>query len=152
MGKDIIYKNMLLPLDGSKEAEEKLDEAISLIKLTGGELILLHVVELFPFRGQDQEAEYNHIKGPREEYLNKIKARVEGEGLKVRAVVLPGKPAEEICRYAAKDEVDIVLVSPHGVGGIVGWALGSVADKVARHCPKPVLVIRRSGKYVGKAM
>jgi len=52
MGKNIIYKNMLLPLDGSKEAEEKIDEAISLVKLTNGELILLHVVELFPFRGQ----------------------------------------------------------------------------------------------------
>ncbi|SPD73419.1 conserved hypothetical protein [uncultured Desulfobacterium sp.] len=150
MDKNIIYKNMLLPLDGSREAEERLDEAMNLVRLTGGQLILLHVVELFPFRGQDMESEFNHLKGPREEYLKKVKARVEGEGIKVKTVLLPGKPAEEICKYAAKDEVDIVLVSPHGAGGIVGWALGSVADKVARHCPKPVLVIRRSGKYAGK--
>ncbi len=142
MSEEIFYKNMLLPLDGSREAEKRLDEAMGLVKLTKGELILLHIVELFPFRGQDLEAEFNHLKGPREEYLNKIKAKVEAEDVKVKAVVIPGKPADEICRYAAKDEVDIVLVSPTGAGGILGWALGSVADKVARHCPKPVLVIR----------
>ena len=142
MSEKIFYKNMLLPLDGSKEAEKRLDEALGLLKLTKGELILLHVVELFPFRGQDLEAEFNYLKGAREEYLNNVKAKVEAEGVRVKAVVIPGKPADEICRYAALDEVDIVLVSPTGAGGILGWALGSVADKVARHSPKPVLVIR----------
>ncbi len=146
MNEHIIYKNMLLPLDGSKEAEKRLDEAVGLVKLTKGELILLHVIEIFPFRAQDIEVEFNNVKGPREEYLNGIKARVESEGVKVRSVVVPGKPAEEICKYAARDEVDIVLVSPHGASGIFGWALGSVADKVARHSPKPVLVIRRPKK------
>ena len=150
MENKVIYKNMLLPLDGSKEAEERVDEAVSLVKLTHGDLILLHVVELFPFRGQDRAAEFSLLKGPREEYLNKVKARVEAEGVKVKTVVVSGKPAEEICRYAARDEVDIVLVSPHGAGGILGWAMGSVADKVARHSPKPVLVIRRSTKYGGE--
>jgi len=143
MGEKIFYKNMLLPLDGSKEAEKRLDEAMGLVKLTQGELILLHVVELFPFRGQDLEAEFSHLKGPREEYLEKVKAKVEAEGVKVKTAVIPGKPADEICRYAARDEVDIVLVSPIGASGILGWALGSVADKVARHSPKPVLLIRR---------
>ncbi len=142
MSEKMFYKNMLLPLDGSKEAEKRLDEAMGLVKLTKGELILLHVVELFPFRGQDLEEEFNHLKGPREEYINKIKAKVEEEGIKVKGVVIPGKPADEICRYATREEVDIILVSPTGAGGILGWALGSVADKVARHSPKPVLVIR----------
>ena len=144
MPEKIIYKNMLLPLDGSEEAEARLDEAINLVKLTQGELILLHVVELLSFREGDKEIEFNHLKDRREAYLNKIKTRVESEGIKTRAVVMPGKPSEEICRYAAREEVDIVLVSPHGAGGIIsGWALGSVADKVARHSPKPVLVLRR---------
>lgn len=144
MDKKIIYKNMLLPLDGSKEAESRVDEAISLVKLTDGLLTFLHVVEVFPFREQEKEKEFNALKAPGEEYLNKIKARAEGEGVRANAVVVPGKPAEEICKYATRDDVDIVLVSPHGAGGILGWALGSVADKVARHSPKPVLVIRRS--------
>ena len=143
MPRKIIYKNMLLPLDGSEEAEKRVNEAVSLVKLTGGELILLHVVELFPFRGQDRAAEFNYLKTPREEYLNKVKTAVEAEGVKVKTVIIPGKPAEEICKYAARNDVDIVLVSPSGIGGIVGWALGSVADKVARHCPKPVLLIKR---------
>ena len=146
MNEQLFFKNVLLPLDGSKEAEQRLEETISLVKSTKGELILLHVIELFALWGQDRGIEFNNLEHQRNEYLNKIKARVEAEGVKVKAVIISGKPAEEICKYAARDEVDIVLVSPHGAGGILGWAIGSVADKVARHSPKPVLVMRRSSK------
>ncbi|SPD72100.1 hypothetical protein PITCH_A1160004 [uncultured Desulfobacterium sp.] len=74
------------------------------------------------FRGQDRVAEFNYLKTPREEYLNKVKAAVEAEGVTARTVIIPGKPTDEICKYAARSDVDIVLVSPSGVGGIVGWA------------------------------
>ena len=59
-------------------------------------------------------------------------------------VIREGKPASEICKYASRDDIDVVLLSPQGPGGIVGWALGSVSDKVTRHSTKPVLVIRPS--------
>ncbi len=47
MGKKVIYQDMMLPLDGSKEAEKSLDDVIPLLKATKGELLLLHVIELF---------------------------------------------------------------------------------------------------------
>jgi nucleotide-binding universal stress UspA family protein len=146
MNEQLFFKNVLLPLDGSEEAEQRLEEAMSLVKVTNGELILLHVIEPFASWGQDIGNEFSNSKHQRNEYLNKIKARVEAEGVSVKAVLIPGRPAEEICKYAVRDEVDIVLVSPHGASGILGWAIGSVADKVARHSPKPVLVMRRSSK------
>jgi len=144
MPRRMVYKNMLLPLDGSKEAEKRIAEAVSLIKLTEGELILLHVIELTPFLPRDREAEYRMLKEKAEEYLNEIKTKVESEGVKVRVVIKEGKPASEICDYAERDDVDVVLVSPYGWSGIVAMALGSVADKVVRNSPKPVLVIRQS--------
>jgi nucleotide-binding universal stress UspA family protein len=143
MSKKSIYQNMLLPLDGSKEAEKRVDEAISLMKLTKGELILFHVVDVVPLWGHDIEEDYQFRKDRFEKYIGEIKSRVESEGVNVKVVTTVGKPADEICKYAAREEVDIVLVSPHGAGGVFGWALGSVADKVASRSPKPVLVIRR---------
>jgi len=144
MPRRMIYKNMLLPLDGSEEAEKRVDEAASLVKLTNGELILFRVVDVSPFRGQDIDEEFRIRKGRYEKYLNGIKTRIESEGVRVKIVIVPGKPADEICKYAARDEVDIVLVSPHGAGGILGMTLGSVAYKVARQSSKPVLVIRHA--------
>ena len=146
MNENVFFKNLLLPLDGSKEAEQRLEGAISLVKLTKGELILLHVIETMSLGRKNREDEFNDLKLSSEKYLNKIKARVESEGVKVKAVIVRGRPAEEICKYAARDEVEIVLVSPHGAGGLLDWAIGSVADKVTRHSPKPVLVMRRSIK------
>ena len=146
MNENIFFKNVLLPLDGSKEAEQRLEGAISLVKSTKGELILLHVIETVSIGRQNRENEFDSLKRSSEKYLNKIKARVESEGVKVKAVIVRGSPAKEICKYAARDEVEIVLVSPHGTGGILDWAIGSVADKVTRHSPKPVLVMRRSRK------
>ena len=106
-------------------------------------MTLLHVVDVTPFRGQDIDEEYRIRKDRFEKYLIGIKSRAESEGVNVKIVSKAGKPAEEICKYAAREDVDIVLVSPHGAGGILGWSIGSVADKVARHSPKPVLVVRR---------
>ncbi|MBW1829654.1 MAG: universal stress protein [Deltaproteobacteria bacterium] len=143
MSRKSIYQNMLLPLDGSKEAEKRVDEAISLMKLTKGELILFHVVDVVPLWGHGIEEDYQFRKDRFEKYVGEIKSRVESEGVNVKVVTTAGKPADEICKYATREEVDIVLVSPHGAGGVFGWAVGSVAARVTRHSPKPVLVIRR---------
>lgn len=143
MNEKSFYQNMLLPLDGSKEAEERVDEAINLMKLTKGELILFHVVDVVPLWGHGIEDDYEFRKERFEKYVGEIKSRVESEGVNVKVVTTAGKPADEICKYAASEEVDIVLVSPHGAGGVFGWTVGSVAAKVARRSPKPVLVIGR---------
>ena len=142
MSKKSIYQNMLLPLDGSKEAEERVDEALSLMKLTEGELTLFHVVDVVPLWGHGIEEDYEFRKDRFEKYISGIKSRVESQGINVKVVTTVGKPADEICKYAAREEVDIVLVSPHGAGGVFNWAVGSVAAKVARQSPKPVLIIR----------
>jgi len=152
MSKKSMYQNMLLPLDGSKEAEKRVDEALSLMKLTEGELTLFHVVDVVPMWGHGIEEDYQFRKDRFEKYISGIKSRVESEGVNVKVVTTAGKPADEICKYAAREEVDIVLVSPHGAGGVFNWAVGSVAAKVARQSPKPVLVIKRQNGDLRPAM
>lgn len=143
MAKESVYQNILLPLDVSEEVEKRVDEAIRLMKLTKGKLTLLHVVDLVPLWGHGIEGDYQFRRDRFEKSVSEIKSRVELNGVKVNIVTTVGKPAEEICKYAASEDVDIVLVSPNGTQGVFGWVLGSVAAKVARHSSKPVLVIRR---------
>ena len=57
-------------------------------------------------------------------------------------MIKDGKPAQEICDYADSNDVDFVVISSHGLGGVNRWALGSVTDKVVRHCSKPVYVVK----------
>lgn len=143
MSEKSVYQKILLPLDGSNEAEKRVDEAVSLMKLTNGELILFHVVDLVPLWGHGIEEDYQFRKDRFEDHVSGIKSRIESEGVNVKVVTTAGKPADEICKYAATEDVDVVLVSPQGSGSVFGWVLGSVAARVARHSPKPVLVIRR---------
>ncbi|HRX79101.1 MAG: universal stress protein [Planctomycetaceae bacterium] len=63
-------------------------------------------------------------------------------GLKVHRSVRFGHPVEEICHYANKKGVDLIVMGTHGRSGLVQILLGSVAERVLRISPCPVLVVR----------
>ncbi len=84
-----------------------------------------------------------------ERYLNRIARRLEKKGIKVRAEVLLGNPAEEIAHYAEDDGCDIIVMASHGRSGPSRWAYGSVADKVFRASPVPVLMVKAPGAVSG---
>ena len=58
------------------------------------------------------------------------------------AVVLNANAAVGICDYAAKEEVDLIVLSTHGRTGLSHMLIGSVAERVVRHAPCPVLTLR----------
>ncbi len=62
--------------------------------------------------------------------------------IRLQSVVLAGNPAGRIVQYARNNSIDLIVMSTHGRTGIKPWALGSVADKVARASPVPVLLVR----------
>lgn len=141
-----MFKNVLIPLDGSKLADDKISEILSLLKLAKGAVTLLHVIELYPLLPRDKESEYNLQRDQIKPYLERAKQKIENEGIKINEIVIKiGKPIEEICKYAERKDVDIVIIASHGAGGVMKWALGSVSEKVVRHCSKPVLLLRANG-------
>ena len=77
-----------------------------------------------------------------EKYLARIAKRMEKKGLMVRTGVLLGNPAEEIISIVDELDADLVLMATHGRSGVGRWAYGSVADKVLRASPVPVMVVR----------
>ena len=150
-----LIKRILVPLDGSKVAEQSVPHAEELARVMGGELILFQVYESLArmmsgeaFRASSDE-EIKEANKRREEeakaYLKSIAGPFREKGLTVSEVIASGDPAEEILDYAASSAVDIITMSTHGRSGIKRWVFGSVTDKVLHAGDMPVLVVRATG-------
>lgn len=137
-----MYRNILVPLDGSKLAEEILPEVKNLARLTGAEISLLRVELIHTFPGVDPTERQVEAVQKAQDYLDELAEQLRAENLKVSTHVRYGHEAMEILDHAAQDEIDILAMSTHGRTGLGRWALGSVAERVLRHSPKPVLLTR----------
>lgn len=74
------------------------------------------------------------------------------EGVETKAEVVVGYAAEEILEVAEKEQGDIIVMGTHGRKGIDRILFGSVAERVVKNSPLPVLTIRPSETYIGGAM
>lgn len=143
-----MYRQIVVPLDGSQLAEEALEEAKKLAKSSSTPLKLIRVVDTY--RTQSLPAtgmalDYSMLGELAEEeiedaktYLeNKVRA-LKDEGFEVTADVLHGPIARQICSVA--ESTDLIVMSSHGRTGIKRWFLGSVAEEVMRNAECPVLL------------
>jgi nucleotide-binding universal stress UspA family protein len=152
-----MYKKILVPLDGSKLAECALPHVEELAKGCGTEeVILVSVTERVqgyrvfddPSQLQGQRLILEAVGKKQEQaqrYLVRIAKKLGAKGIKVGTEVLLGDPAEEVVIYAQHPGCDIIVMSSHGRSGISRWTHGSVADKVFRGSPVPVLMVRAPG-------
>lgn len=144
-----MYKQMLVPLDGSNLAEAISTYAKELAVRLSVNLVFLNVcsteeVELLPMRRVYVERMAEIVKEQSVELQHQIIAGTEGKAVEAKAEVVIGYPAEEIIRYTDENKIDLILISTHGKSGIKHWSLGSVADKVLRMAKAPVWVVRAS--------
>jgi nucleotide-binding universal stress UspA family protein len=152
-----MYKKILVPLDGSKLAECALPHAEELAKGCSTEkVILVSVTERI--QGYSALADSSQPAGRRivpeavgkkekqaQRYLGRIAKAMEAKGIKVDTEVLLGDPAEEIVIYAKHPGCDLIVMSSHGRSGIHRWTHGSIADRVFRGSPAPVLMVKADG-------
>lgn len=143
-----MYRQIVVPLDGSHLAEEALAEAKKMAKAGSTALKLIRVVDTY--RTQSLPAtgmalDYSMLSELAEEeiedaktYLEAKVAEVKAEGLEVSGDVLHGPIARQICSAAGED--DLIVMSSHGRTGIKRWFLGSVAEEVMRNAECPVLL------------
>ncbi len=149
-GGGVMYKTILVPLDGSVLAEKAIPHAMALAKGTGAQVTLLTVVQLtFGVAGAKLEAMPEFaaerraaLTGEAMVYLQKIQKDLTDQGVVAKPVALEGDIASEIINYAEKNDFDLIAMATHGRSGIRRFVLGSVAEKVIRSAGKPVLLIR----------
>lgn len=132
-----MFQRILVPLDGSKAAEQVFPHVIELARAFSSEVISIGVCE-------PEESEYGHICHV---YMNNqadiLKSKIgDDTATRVKSVVLSGRPAEEILSYAKKNDVSLIVMASHGRSGIKPWSLGSTVDKVLHKVAVPLLIIR----------
>ena len=138
------FGRILVPLDGSECAENILPKVEKLAADLKASVALLRVAYAHTFPGVDTtEAEVKVVREA-EEYLGKIEERLKAKGFSVDSHVRYGIEAEEILDHAAQKDIDLIAMSTHGRSGVGRWLLGSVAEKILRHCPKPIFLVRCS--------
>ena len=138
-----MYKRILVAVEHSAADRTILTHVTALAKLTGAELLLVHVADGFAARNFDRLKlrESEEMKADRA-YLEDLKARLMAEGLAVNTHLALGDPAQELIRAADDGQVDLIAMSTHGHRFLSDVIHGATADRV-RHLVKiPVLLLR----------
>lgn len=141
---------ILVPVDGSKHAEEALYTAIEMLKGKGGELFVLTVVPSFEaFDLELSASSRDSLKRDFEAKGGKVVNRscdiATGEGVKVhcKAEVSATNIPDAIVAFAEKEGVDLVVIGSRGLSQASRFRMGSVASKVVRHAPCSVYVVKQ---------
>ncbi len=138
-----MYKRILVAVEHSPADRTILTHVTALAKLTGAELLLVHVADGFAARNFDRLKlrESEEMKADRA-YLEDLKASLMAEGLAVNTHLALGDPAQELIRAADDGQVDLIAMSTHGHRFLSDVIHGATADRV-RHLVKiPVLLLR----------
>ncbi|MGD8319261.1 MAG: universal stress protein, partial [Gemmatimonadota bacterium] len=140
----LTFKHVLVPLDGSDLSASILGPATELARATGAQLTLAHVVSssavlgarIFPLLPDDITPAMKRA----EEYLGGVADKLKKDGLEVSVHVEEHEaPGRAIAHIAKNVGADVIALATHGYGGLKRALLGSVADKVLRSSPLPLL-------------
>ena len=147
----LALKTVLVPTDFSDASESALRYGKAMAQAFGASLHVVHVMEDLLAHAWAAEVYVSSMPQLRDEIEKESRQRLEallneGDREKFRAEValLAGNPFLEIIRYAKAHEVDLIVMGTHGRGPIAHMLLGSVAEKVVRKSPCPVLTVREA--------
>lgn len=148
----IALKRILTTTDFSPHSKVALKYASAFASAFGAEVIVCHVLEKPDFLSQLPPVSDGYLP-PDLPQVQEKHARVLCEqmlaeaGLSHARVIMPhGNPYSEIVRTAKEEDCDIIIIGTHGRGGLAHLLLGSVAERVVRAAPCPVLTVR-SGEH-----
>jgi nucleotide-binding universal stress UspA family protein len=143
-----VFKNILIPLDGSALGEAALDLTKTIAHAMKSKVILLFVVETVEYvhsiGGPDHfvysEMQVEKMKKDATQYLGKVQEQFDGGN--VQLMLRTGEPAREIIRLSDEEKVSIVAMSSHGKTGITRWMMGSTSSKILHAGKTPLLLVR----------
>jgi nucleotide-binding universal stress UspA family protein len=148
-----VYKNILIPTDGSKLSTKAVKGAINLAKTLGAKVTVFYATPEYPtpvysegavFTSYVSRADFNRAQA---EGAAKVLAAIEKLAASA-GVAMTGEhaasnaPYESILKVAAKRKCDLIVMASHGRRGLSAMLLGSETQKVLTHSKIPVLVVR----------
>jgi nucleotide-binding universal stress UspA family protein len=147
---------ILHPTDFSECAAQAQATAIDLARTLGAEIVLLQVLVETPLYGETilnmpkVRSVYDAQRKWAEETLEARAADLRQRGMKASYRVQVGVPFEEIVKVAGEERADMIVMGTHGRSGLNRALLGSVAERVIRLAPCPVLTVRQTAPAGGR--
>lgn len=142
----ITIKKILVPTDFSEQGKTALMYAVAFADQFGAAVDLLHVMEPVPPGALLSYISLSDLKKSMEEDAEKNMEELSAEwtdyAFPVKKIIVEGHPFVEIIKHAKESNADMVVMGTHGRGAIAHMLLGSVAEKVVRKAPCPVLTVR----------
>ena len=146
----IALKNVLVATDFEDAASVALTYGRGLARTFGATLHVLHVLDDVGARaatmagyGVDVERMQTELEQAAQTQLDALLSDEDRRDLRARAVVLTSTtPALSIVQYARDEAVNLIIVGTHGRGVVSHFLVGSVAERVVRTAPCPVLTVR----------
>jgi nucleotide-binding universal stress UspA family protein len=140
-------QSVMVPLDGSEQAETALPIAVELAKAMSLQVVVLQAYSTNVPYSDDYLAEVGELAAQSQKeaisYLDSKVRQLKSEGLvHVLPLASQGEAAETIIEWARGSPTSLITMCTHGRSGVKRWALGSITEKVIRHSDSPVLVVR----------
>ncbi len=136
-------EHILVPTDFSESSERALQSALDLAQTFGARITLVHVWSI-PTIGYAEALSWPvlEMQAAARKALDEVLAKTAKTYAKTDAVLCEGLEWKEILDVAAERKCDLVVMGTHGRRGLARVVLGSVAEKVVRLSPVPVLTVR----------
>ena len=138
-----MYRRILVAVEHSAADKTILTHVEQLARLTGAELLLVHVADGWAARNFDQLKlrESEEMKEDRA-YLERLSGEMRARGFSVDTYLALGDPANQLIKVAEEKKVDLVAMSTHGHRFLSDLIHGTTADKVRHLVKVPVLLLR----------
>jgi nucleotide-binding universal stress UspA family protein len=141
------FETILVPVDFSDHSKEALDAAIQLAEEFGSTIHLLHCYHIqtagiSPYGIVLPSGYYADIRDAAEKRLNDWHKKASEEGIKVESTLSADSPSLAINLAAEEIEADLIVMGTRGLSGLKHAMLGSVAERIVRLAPCPVLTVK----------
>jgi len=146
-----MFKKIVCPIDFSEFTDEILKYAVNITKKFNAELHLIHIIPnlnyFTPYESfltpENLVAIEKNIEKEVEKDFERVTKNID---VPLKKIVKTGVTFVEIIDYIKEEDIDLVVMGTHGRSGIEHILIGSVAEKVVRKSPCPVLTIRPRGR------
>jgi len=139
-------KRILVPIDFSGPSLAGLDYAVELSQRVNATLLVVFVVEVIYYAAENVGRLLEEQRRLAETDLARLADRFARRGVEIETVLETGLPAQAIVDVARRRDVDLIVMATHGRTGFSHLFLGSVAEKVVRSAPCPVLTVPKRGR------
>lgn len=126
-------RRIVLGLDGSRGADAARDWCVQYAPMLDAEVVAVHVLGVSPH--------YLDLRQSSREALNQSVAPLRDRGIEHRTELTDGSPASTLDKFATREDADLIVVGRRGNGGFAELLLGSVANALAHHAHRPVLIV-----------